>query len=85
MHDFHAANKILHQALEYAQKNHLKKITKIVIELGEIEEHGAIIAPLNLKFNLNLLAGKNIAKGAEIQIEKIKGDYFNLKEIQGMK
>ncbi|MFA4880118.1 MAG: hydrogenase/urease maturation nickel metallochaperone HypA [Candidatus Doudnabacteria bacterium] len=85
MHDFHAANKILHQALEYAQKSHLKKITKIVIELGEIKEHGAIIAPLNLKFNLNLLNQKTIAKGAEIQIEKIKGDYFKLKEIQGMK
>lgn len=84
MHDFHAANKILHSALEYAQKNHLKKITKMVIELGEIEEHGAIIAPLNLKFNLNLLTGKTIAEGAKIQIKKIKGDYFKLKEIQGV-
>ncbi len=85
MHDLHAANKIFNQALRYARKNHLKKITKIVVALGEIEEHNAIITPENLRFNLNLFREKTIAKDAKIEIEKIKGEYFQLKEIQGIK
>jgi len=85
MHDLHAADRILKSALEFAAKNNLKKITKIVIELGEIEEHGALIAPNNLKFNLKLLSRETIARDAKIAIEKIKGDNYELKEIQGMK
>lgn len=85
MHDLHAADRILKNALEYAQQNNLKKITKIVIELGEIEEHGAVIAPDNLKFNLRLLSAGTIADGAKIIILKIKGDNYKLKEIQGVK
>ena len=85
MHDLHAADQILKRALESAAGNNLKKITKIVVELGEVEEHGAIIAPANLKFNLRLLSAETIARGAKILILKIKGDSYGLKEIQGVK
>ena len=33
-----------------------------MVELGEVEEHGAIIAPANLKFNLRLLSAETIRK-----------------------
>lgn len=85
MHDLHAANQILNQALEYGRKNNLKKITKIKIELGEIEEHNKILSAENLKFNLNLLSQNTLAQNAEIEIQKIKGEYWKLKEIQGIR
>lgn len=83
MHDLHIANKITNLAIEYGQKNNLKKITKINIELGTIVEHGEEINPDNLKFNINLLTKNTIAEGAEVFIGKIKGESWNLKEIDG--
>lgn len=85
MHDLHAANLILKQALAYAQKNNLKKITKIKLELGEIEEHGEMLSPDNLKFNLMLLTKNTMAQDAEVEIKKISGDNFVLKEIEGVR
>ena len=83
MHDLHVANKIVKLALEYGQKNNLKKIIKIVIELGTVVEHGEEINPDNLKFNINLLTKNTIAENADIEIGKIKGESWNLKEIEG--
>ena len=40
MHDFHLADSIYKAIIEEAQKNNLKKISHIVIELGSIVEHG---------------------------------------------
>jgi Zn finger protein HypA/HybF involved in hydrogenase expression len=85
MHDLHVANKIVKLALEYGQKNNLKKIIKIVIELGTVVEHGEEINPDNLKFNINLLTKNTIAENAEVIIGKIKGESWNLKEIEGDK
>ncbi|MFH0818542.1 MAG: hydrogenase/urease maturation nickel metallochaperone HypA [Patescibacteria group bacterium] len=83
MHDLHAADRILKLALEYAAKNNLKKITKISVELGTVVEHGEEINPDNLKFNLQMLSENSIAEGAEIEIGKIEGETWNLKEIEG--
>jgi Zn finger protein HypA/HybF involved in hydrogenase expression len=83
MHDLHLANQILKLILEYAQKNKLKKVTMAVIDLGLIEEHGDEISPENLEFNLKILAKDTLADGLNIEINKIKGDYWVLKKIIG--
>ncbi len=77
MHDFHLANQIFRIAKEYAQKNNLTKITKIVIELGEIAEHGEGILPENLKYNINLLMP------CEVEIKKIPDNEWKLVSIEG--
>ncbi|MBI4652718.1 hydrogenase maturation nickel metallochaperone HypA [Candidatus Kuenenbacteria bacterium] len=83
MHDFHLANKILNLILEEGEKNNLKKIIEIKIELGEIIEHNQCVTPANLKFNINILAKGTIAENAKIKINSIKNESFMLKEITG--
>ncbi|MCD5396392.1 MAG: hydrogenase maturation nickel metallochaperone HypA [Candidatus Pacebacteria bacterium] len=83
MHDLHLADKILKTALEYAQKNGLKKITSIKIELGDIVEHGERILPENLEFNFQLLAKNTIAQNAKLKIFSTKGEIWRLLEIEG--
>jgi Zn finger protein HypA/HybF involved in hydrogenase expression len=77
MHDFHLANEIVEIAKEYARKNGLSKISKIVVELGNIIEHGEGIKPENLKYNINLLMP------CDIEIKKVRGDFWKLVEIDG--
>ena len=83
MHDLHVADKILKLALEEGEKNKLKKITKIVVELGKIVEHGNRITPKNLEFNIKMLAEDTPAENAKIIIRSTKGNIFTLKEIYG--
>ena len=83
MHDLHEADKILKLVIEYAQKNSLTKVIKIVIDLGSIVEHGQEINPEFLKANIALLGEKTLIKGAEIVVNQIKGDSWVLKEIKG--
>jgi len=77
MHDFHLAQQIVKIAQDHAQKNGLDKIDKIVIELGDIVEHGAAIAPESLEYNINLLLP------CEVEVKKIKGDSWKLISING--
>jgi len=83
MHDLHLANQTLKIILEYAQQNKLKKVTRAVIELGSIFEHGEEIAPENLEFNIKMLAKKTLAQGLEVKIDRIEGNSWVLKEIEG--
>ena len=83
MHDVHAANAILKLVLDEARKNNLKKINIITIELGSIVEHGEEINPLNLKFNLRLLAKNTPAEEARIEIKKTTGVTWKLVSIDG--
>ncbi len=83
MHDFHLADTIYKTIMDYAVKNNLQKVTKAVIELGSIIEHGEEILPANLKFNIKLLAEGGLAAGLEIIIDKSHGDSWVLKEIEG--
>jgi Zn finger protein HypA/HybF involved in hydrogenase expression len=83
MHDLHEADKILKIILEYAQKNKLHKVTKAVVELGSVIEHGDEINPENLEFNIKMLAQKTPAAGLAIKIKKVKGESWVLKEIEG--
>ncbi len=84
MHDFHAADKILKIALENAKENGLKKIDKMVVELGHVIEHGEEILAENLKFNVRMLAKGGLAEGVEIVVLKKEGMRgYRLKEIEG--
>lgn len=79
MHDFHLADQIVKIAKEYAAKNNLSQITEIVIELGDIIEHGEGIKPENLEYNIKLLMPVE-----SVKIKKIKGDNWKLVSIDGM-
>lgn len=79
MHTFHLADEIVKIAKEYAQKNGLEKVTKIVVELGDIVEHGESISAENLKYNINLLMP------CEVEIKRIRGDKWRLVSIEGDK
>ncbi len=79
MHDFHLADQIVKIAKDYAVKNKLSQITKIVIELGQILEHGEGIAPANLEYNIKLLLPIK-----KVEIKKVKGDGWKLVSIDGI-
>ena len=83
MHDFHLADTIYLAIIEEAEKNKLKKITKAVIELGVIVEHGEEVLPENLDFNIKMLAKGGPAEGAELVISSTPGNNWMLKEIEG--
>ena len=76
MHDLYLANQIVKIAKDYARKNGLAKVTKIVIELGSIVEHGENISPENLKYNINLLMP------CEVEIKRIKKDKWGVASIE---
>ena len=84
MHDLHLADKILKQILDFAMKKNLKKIIGAKIKIGDILEHGELINPENLVFNLAMLAKSTLAEGANFHIEKInrQGEYI-IEEIEG--
>lgn len=85
MHDLHEADRILKLVLEHAERNKLKEVTKIVIGLGSVIEHGSEINPENLKFNINMLARGTKAENAKVVVKKIKADTWELEEIEGDK
>lgn len=84
MHDLHEADRVLKLVLEHAERNKLKEVTKIVIGLGSVIEHGSEIDPENLKFNMHLLAKETKAENAEVVIKKINGAAWKLDEIEGI-
>ncbi len=83
MHDLHAADHVLKDVLATAAQNKLKKVKKIVLELGTIIEHGAEILPENLKFNIESLARGTVADGAVVEISPVAGGELKIKEIEG--
>ena len=74
MHDWHLANEIKKIVLDYANKNNLKNVRKIELELGSIIEHNEEISSENLIHNLNLMFEKTIAENCKIFIKKINRD-----------
>ena len=83
MHDWHLADTIFKTILDHADKNGLKNVKNIELELGSILEHGDEISPENLSFNLKLMAEKSLAENLEVKIKKIKGDSWKLISIEG--
>ena len=85
MHDFHLADVIFKIILEEAKNNGLKKVTKAWIELGSIVEHGEEVLPSNLAFNIKMLAQNSLADGLEVDVKKVQGDKWVLKDLEGEK
>ncbi len=83
MHDFHLADLIYKAIIEEAEKNNMKKVTKALVGLGSIIEHGEEVLPENLKFNILMLAQGGLAEGLEIIIDKADGNNWILREIEG--
>lgn len=83
MHDFHLADLIYKAIVEELEKNNLKKVTKALVGLGSIVEHGEEVLPENLKFNILMLAQGTPAEGLEIIIDKAEGNNWILREIEG--
>jgi len=84
MHDFYLAKDLLEKVLKIADKNKLKKINKVSVELGTMEEHGEDITAANLKFNFEMLAKNTHASQAKLEIKKIKKpNFWSLKEVEG--
>ena len=81
MHDIHEANKILNFVIEQAKNQKMTKVVKVKLELGSIIEHGEILNPENLKFNLELLVKGTMAEGMEIEITKGKEGEWKVVEI----
>ena len=83
MHDWHLANEILKTVLEHADKNGLKNVSKVRLELGSIHEHGEDITLDNLRHNFKLLAEKTIVKDSKLEIKRIKSNAWKLVDIEG--
>lgn len=85
MHDLIAAQDILKQAIKIAEKNKLKKITRISVKLGKIVEHNQEISPENLKFNFELVKRNTIAEKSRLEIRKTSGETIQISEVEGEK
>lgn len=82
MHDLHLADKISKLVDEKVEEYKLQNIQSVLIELGQIEEHGEDISPENLEHNLKFI-NPNL-KETKIKIIKKKGNnYWKLIEING--
>lgn len=84
MHDLHAADKVLKIVLAAASERKLKKVDKIIIELGKVAEHGEEIKPENLTYNVGLLARNTVAEGCRVVVNtsSLAKDVL-VKEIEG--
>lgn len=83
MHDLHASQQILKTALEHAQKNKLKKISSMTVELGKIVEHNELILSENLKYNIGLISKSTIAENCGIIVISKNNNKLKLIEIEG--
>lgn len=85
MHDLIAAQDILKKSVAIAERNKLKKITKITVKLGKIVEHHQEITPENLVFNFDLVKRNTIAEKARLKIKKTSGKTITISEVEGEK
>lgn len=83
MHDLMTAKDISEAVQTKAAENNLNQVTEIVIDLGEMEDHGEIVSEENLKFHLNYLLKGTLAERAKLVFKKVKTDTIILREIEG--
>ena len=83
MHDLMTAKDITDAVQKKAKENNLKKVTEIVIDLGEMEDHGEIVSSENLRFHLDYLLKGTVAEKAKLVFKKVKTDTIILREIEG--
>jgi len=79
MHELHLLEQLLADVLKYAQKNDLKKVSKIYLRMGEFTE----INPEILKFFLKEKAKNTLAQSAELNIETSNKRELTLLSIEG--
>ncbi|MDP1629185.1 MAG: hydrogenase/urease maturation nickel metallochaperone HypA [bacterium] len=72
MHDILLAKEIFDAVIKCAKKNKLKRVAKVTIGLGRIEEHHETVKPENLKFNFRIFSKDSVASKAILIIKKMK-------------
>lgn len=66
-----------------AKENNLNIVTEVVIDLGEMEDHGEIVSEENLRFHLDYLLKGTLAEKSKLVFKKVKTDTIVLREIEG--
>lgn len=85
MHDILLAKEIFDAVVKCVKKNRLKKVSRIKIALGRIEDHHEIVSLANFRFNFRILAEKHpVLNGAKVVIRKIRRPGWFLEEIEGL-
>lgn len=83
MHDLMTAKDICDAVQKKAKENKLKTVSEIVIDLGEMEDHGEIVSEENLRFHLDYLLKGTLAEKAKLVFNKVSSDTIILREIEG--
>ena len=83
MHDLHVADKVYKLIKENAAQNGLQQVKIVEINLGSIVEHGADISAENLDFNLRTIGSELLSPDAQIKINKVEGNDWELVSISG--
>ena len=85
MHDFLLAKEIVDEVLRIAEENNLKKVSKVVLDIGEVSlahdglaEHSEDISVDNLKFGLDSIAKNTLLEGADFAITKNESNHWKL-------
>ncbi len=66
MHEFSTMTQIVNAILEEAKKHHAQKITKVVLEIGEL----TFLGEEQLRFAFDVLTKDTILEGAHLEIKK---------------
>lgn len=90
MHDFLLAKEIVDEVLKISKEKKLSKVEKVSLEIGQIalahdgfEEHVEDISVENLQFGVESLAKGTVLEGAKLDIEKVSGEHWALKGVEG--
>lgn len=85
LHDFLLAKEIVDTVLAKAKENSLKKVSKVVLEIGTIsmahdgfDEHTEDINIDNLEFGLRTISKGTIVEKTKFDISKVEGEHWKL-------
>ncbi len=79
MHEWHITEELLEMVCNQAKGNKLIKVTRIGVTLGEDSD----ITEDSLRFCLESLSQKTIAKGAELDVRPTQGRDLMLVALEG--
>ena len=86
MHDLHQAQKMAQIITQEAKGRQLKTISQVVIELGDIKEHGESLNVENLAYNLKIFLEQEFAVAPRaIKIKKTAIAGWRIKTAVGEK
>lgn len=85
MHDFLLAKEIVDAVLANAKENNLKKVSRVVLEIGTIsmahdgyDEHTEDISVDNLEFGIRTITKGTILEKTKFNISKVEGEHWKL-------